>query len=543
MEEKKLKSTPSCKQLKVIGGATESSQHSFDDEEKEQFVFYINQALSNERTIQERIPINSEGSELFEQTKDGIILSKLINNVVSETIDERVLNIKEKLNRFEMVENNNIVISSARAIGCNVINIDTNDLMDGREHLVLGILWQIIKKGLLAKVSLKQHPELTRLLKEDEKIDDILNLSPDVILLRWVNYHLNNSNCGRKITNLSKDIKDSVCYIHLLNQLNPVECSLQALEEKDEEKRAEMALKNAEKIGCRKYNTPKAIVEGNPRLNLAFIANLFNQYPGLIPLTKEEESKIDESLFNSQSNREERMFSLWLLSITHETISNLTEDLKDGLILLKALDIVSPGIVVWTKVNKIRPMSRFKALENTNYVIDLCKKKGMSLIGTQGADITDKVSILVLGLVWQIMKLHVFMTLFKLSKEKDKKIKDEDLIELANEIVSEKGKKERIKTFKDKTLQTSLFFIDLIDCIRPGIVNYDLVFKGKTSDELRQNGKYSISLARKAGAVLFLLPEDIVEVRPRMMLIFVASLLELYVRKNLEKKEFNKNNL
>ena len=47
-------------------------------------------------------------------------------------------------------------------------------------------------------------------------------------------------------------------------------------------------LQNADAIGCRKYLTPSALVAGNPRLNLAFVANLFNNYPGLEPLDEQE---------------------------------------------------------------------------------------------------------------------------------------------------------------------------------------------------------------------------------------------------------------
>lgn len=40
-------------------------------------------------------------------------------------------------------------------------------------------------------------------------------------------------------------------------------------------------LSNADRIGCRKYLTAKSLVAGNPKLNLAFVANLFNTWPGL----------------------------------------------------------------------------------------------------------------------------------------------------------------------------------------------------------------------------------------------------------------------
>ena len=45
------------------------------------------------------------------------------------------------------------------------------DLIDGTPHLVLGIIWQIIRIGLLAKITLKNCPGLTRLLLQDETLE------------------------------------------------------------------------------------------------------------------------------------------------------------------------------------------------------------------------------------------------------------------------------------------------------------------------------------------------------------------------------------
>ncbi len=126
-------------------------------------------------------------------TIDGLILCKLINDSVPDTIDTRVLNLpnsKKPLNAFQITENNNVVITSSKAIGCSVVNIGSSDIADGREHLILGLIWQIIRRGLLSRVSLKEHPELYRLLEDGETIEELLKLPPDQILLRWFNYHL-----------------------------------------------------------------------------------------------------------------------------------------------------------------------------------------------------------------------------------------------------------------------------------------------------------------------------------------------------------------
>jgi plastin-1 len=151
---------------------------------------------------------------------DGLLLSKLINDSVPDTIDERVLNKAtskthrripsqptaspaqsggpKALNNFQMTENNNIVISSAKAIGCSVVNVGSADLIEGREHLVLGLIWQIIRRGLLSKIDIKLHPELYRLLEDGETLDQFLRLPPDQILLRWFNFHLKAANWPKR---------------------------------------------------------------------------------------------------------------------------------------------------------------------------------------------------------------------------------------------------------------------------------------------------------------------------------------------------------
>lgn len=197
-------------------------------------------------------------------------------------------------------------------------------------------------------------------------------------------------------------------------------------------------LQNAEKIGCHKYLTPSALVTGNTCLNLAFVANLFNTHPGL-ELLDEQEAKdygVVED-FDAEGEREARAFTLWLNSLGVEpAVFNLFQNLRDGLIILQAFDKVLPGSVIWRRVSKpkqgagpasygggvgagdedddegrdigVTPnqstLSRFKCVENTNYVVDLAKQNGLHMVGIQGADIVDAKKTLVLGLVWQLMR-------------------------------------------------------------------------------------------------------------------------------------------
>lgn len=105
---------------------------------------------------------------------------------------------KPQLNAFQITENNNIVITSSKGIGCSVVNIGPEDISDGREHLILGLIWQVIRRGLLAKIDIKLHPELYRLLDDGETLEEFLRLPPDQILLRWFNYHLKAAGWDRR---------------------------------------------------------------------------------------------------------------------------------------------------------------------------------------------------------------------------------------------------------------------------------------------------------------------------------------------------------
>ncbi|KAI9271976.1 fimbrin [Sporodiniella umbellata] len=508
-----------------VHGTNANVTHTINEDERTEFTRHINGVLAGDAHVGSRVPIPTNTMQIFDECKDGLILCKLINDAVPDTIDERVLNVKSRLNNFQMVENNNIVINSAKAIGCSVVNIGSTDLIEGREHLILGLIWQIIKRGLLSKIDIKQHPELYRLLEQDETLDDFLKLPPDQILLRWFNYHLKAAGWERKVNNFSKDVSDGENYTILLNQLKPESCSRAPLQERDPLKRAEMILDNADKIQCRKYLTPTALVAGNPKLNLAFVAHLFNTHPGLDPLTEEEAPEIEP--FDAEGEREARMFTLWLNSLNVDPgVYNLFEDLHDGLVLLQAFEKVVPGVVNWRAVSRKKPLSRFKEIENCNYAVHLGQELRFSLVGIQGSDIVDGQRTLTLGLVWQLMRENVVHTLQSLNNN-GRSISDQDLVRWANDTVKRGGKQSKMSSFKDSSLSTSIFFLDVLNGIRPGYVDYSMVTSGRSEEDAFNNAKLAISIARKLGATIFLVPEDIVEVRPKMNLTFIGSLMQV----------------
>jgi len=62
-------------------------------------------------------------------------------------------------------------------------------------------------------------------------------------------------------------------------------------------------------------------------------------------------------------------------------------------------------------------------------------------------------------------------------------------------------------------MSNGIFLINLCAAIEPRAINWDIVEQGEmTEDSYKNNAKYLISIARKLGAVIFCIWENIVNV-------------------------------
>ncbi|MEQ2258017.1 Plastin-3 [Xenotaenia resolanae] len=431
--------------------SSEGTQHSISEQERFAFANFINSALEKDPDCKHVLPVDPTTGHLFKAVADGILLCKLINLSVPDTIDERTIN-KKKLTAFTTQENLNLALNSASAIGCQVVNIGAQDLKEGKPHLVLGLLWQIIKIGLFADIKLSRNEALAALLEEGESLEALMKLSPEELLLRWANFHLRNA--GMSISNFSGDIKDSKAYFHLLEQIAPdgskegvprIEIDMTGLYEKDLKKRAECLLKQAEQLGCRQFVTANDIVTGNTKLNLAFVATLFNKHPAL--------TKPENQDWNLESEtREERTFRNWMNSLgVSPHVHYIYGDLQDAIVILQLYEKIKVPVDWDNKVN-LPPFKgvgggRLKKIENCNYAVELGKKKaGFSLVGIGGQDLNDGNETLTLALVWQLMRRYTLNVLADLGH--GEVAGDDLIISWVNKTLKEAGKTSSIKSFK-----------------------------------------------------------------------------------------------
>ncbi|XP_041114895.1 plastin-2-like [Polyodon spathula] len=518
----------------AIGGTSEQSsvgtQHSYSEEEKYAFVNWVNTKLESDPDCKHVLPMDPNTDDLFSAVRDGIVLCKMINLSVPDTIDERTIN-KKKLTPFTIQENLNLALNSASAIGCHVVNIGAEDLKEGKPYLVLGLLWQVIKIGLFADIEISRNEALIALLRDGESLEDLMKLSPEELLLRWANYHLEKAGCN-KVNNFSSDIKDSKAYYQLLSQIAPkgeedgipaIEVDMTGLREQDDVKRAECMLVQADRLGCRQFVTATDVVRGNPKLNLAFVANLFNKYPAL---QKPENQDIDWSSIEGET-REERTFRNWVNSLgVNPRVNHLYGDLADALVIFQLYEKIKVP-VEWSRVNKPpypKLGGNMKKLENCNYAVELGKNKAnFSLVGIAGQDLNEGNHKLTLALMWQLMRRYTLNILEDIGG--GEKVNDDTIVSWVNQTLSEAGK-DTISGFKDGQISTSMPVLNLIDAIQPGSIRYDLLKMEDLSEEEKlNNAKYAISMARKIGARVYALPEDLVEVKPKMVMTVFACLM------------------
>uniref|UniRef100_A0A0A9Z8G6 Plastin-3 n=1 Tax=Lygus hesperus TaxID=30085 RepID=A0A0A9Z8G6_LYGHE len=515
--------------LETLGGMSDASSegttHSVRLEEQLAFSDWINSNLGYDPDLKHLLLIDPEGKGLYESVKDGILLCKIINHSCPDTIDERAIN-KKNLTTYTKLENLTLALISAQSIGCNIVNIDAHDLAKGKPHLVLGLLWQIIRIGLFNQITLENCPGLATLLSNGEHIEDLMKLSPEAILLRWVNHHLEQAGVPRRCNNFQNDIVDSEIYSYLLKQIGPQEknITMEALMEPDMLKRAEFMLQQASKLGCRSFVTPADVVNGVYKLNLAFVANLFNKHPGL----ERPEGGI-EGIENIEETREEKTYRNWMNSMGVAPYVNwLYSDLADGLIIFQLYDIIKPGIVNWNRVHRTFSKLRkfMEKLENCNYAVELGKQLGFSLVGIAGQDLNDGNATLTLALIWQLMRAYTLSVLTQLANT-GSPIVEREIVTWVNNKLTSCNKRSSLKGFQDSSVSDARVVIDLIDSIKPGTINYDLVKEGANDEEKLANAKYAISMARKTGARVYALPEDITEVKPKMVMTMFACLMAM----------------
>ena len=85
------------------------------------------------------LPINPDNDDLFTALEDGIILCKLINSCIENTIDFRAVNQKKNMNVYQVKENLNLALSACKGIGLKIPGITPSAFLEKKAHLILAV--------------------------------------------------------------------------------------------------------------------------------------------------------------------------------------------------------------------------------------------------------------------------------------------------------------------------------------------------------------------------------------------------------------------
>ena len=109
-------------------------------------------------------------------------------------------------------------------------------------------------------------------------------------------------------------------YSVVLHQLDSKKCYL--VFDSDPITRATVVINNAKTIGANVFLSAKDICDGNKKLNVSFVAQLFNTLHGLSLTDNENNEKVkffidvdNNNTIDVGDSREERVFRMWMNSL------------------------------------------------------------------------------------------------------------------------------------------------------------------------------------------------------------------------------------
>jgi hypothetical protein len=469
---------------------------------------FINKLFKKNAKIQEEgLVINSkEKGSLFASVQSGVLLCHLINEIEPNTIPVKMINYGKNINVWKKNENLNLAINSAPGLGIKTIGVGPEVIRDNSIPIILGLMWQLIRKLATAKIDLKKTPGLVHLLKDGETMEMLLLLSPEELLLRWINFHLENNPAydGKPIKNYGTDLNDGSAYIALINQIQPKELTPQFnmnLYKADSDARRKEVVNMAKRLDLEEYIEIEDMEDNDTKTNMIFCSMLFNEYPALA----EAEEFVDPDGF------EEKTYKNWINSLGLENVKTMMyfyPPLSNGINFCEIMEHLQPGTVNKKRVNSPEALAKriggaAKLRENCDYVVDCGQRmKNMEIHGISGEHIQNSHPKMTMAITWQLMRIHTLSIIKDILGDVPVTEIDAKIITWAKEKLAAGGKTSTFKSFQDESLGDAKVLLDLCDSIKPGSVKYEYVQEGND----QANVAYALAVCKMIGAQPYAIP-------------------------------------
>ena len=180
------------------GAGATNSLHTFDPAQCAEFAARLNKVCAGEAWW---TPLNPASQELFAKMADGEFLCRLLNKCEAGSVPDSVLAAKAKkqgaTTAFHNADTVTHFIASARRVGLEMVGLGATDFTkcveEHKEHLVMGALWQLLKrqlaneiKAILARQAAEAEARGRKLANYSALMAMVLK-DPEAYLVQWVN--------------------------------------------------------------------------------------------------------------------------------------------------------------------------------------------------------------------------------------------------------------------------------------------------------------------------------------------------------------------
>eukprot|EP01114_Cavostelium_apophysatum_P019212 TRINITY_DN612_c0_g1_i1.p1 TRINITY_DN612_c0_g1~~TRINITY_DN612_c0_g1_i1.p1 ORF type:complete len:1057 (-),score=503.20 TRINITY_DN612_c0_g1_i1:85-3255(-) len=243
--------------------------------------------------------------------------------------------------------------------------------------------------------------------------------------------------------------------------------------------------------------------------------------------SKEEKSSIVEHI---NASLEEDPQLKHLIPIDPET-EEIFDVVRDGVLLCKFINYVVPGTIPPSKINIKKNLNRFEVNENLDNALRFSNQIGIKVVNMGAEDFTERKVTLILGLLWQLVRLDLLSKVGNIASRGNLEFLDEDedlipediLLKWVNYHLGLAGHPRKCNNFSSD-IKDSENYIVLLNQLAPKTVSLNLL-KEKT---LLERARLFLESCDKINCKKFINPTDIVKGDSRLNTAFVANLFTVF---------------
>ena len=395
----------------------------------------------------------------------------------------------------QAIENHKLMLNSLLSIGVTVPSyVSPKHLAEADPHEILEVCYQLLKKHLQSKISLSRTKELAVLCADHTNADQVGELrssSERDILLRWISRL-----SGSHISTFPVDGVRSEILLKILDATG----GLSKKEGLDTVEAKVIATICERRLGAASWLRPEHLMketsseatkEGKnsgttsdlSRIMELLCSEMFTFNHGLV-MQEVEKAEFIETHDEGMS-REDRTYKTWITSLIQniegaKPIRDLTEDLRNGELLLKLLALITSdigstnergktGVVEWRYVS-LNSRDRFQQGDNLNYLLGLCQKLGMNLTNIGSADLLDRNVKILHALLYRLLRFHSLSIVIRATGHGARSVQDVDeglVVAWVNQkLANSANGSSQMRSFRDHENRNSILFMELLEAMK-----------------------------------------------------------------------------